>query len=314
MNILIRLPNWLGDGIMAIPAIYQLKESYPDAKFTIVGSNISSQLLFWDKSIIKVVDRTKDRGIRLFNLYRLAKELGEFDLAITFTNSFLSALFLYMTNSKIRVGFNKEFGGFLLTNSPKIPYIHHTKKYLYLIQDYITQKEFVKPSIDISKNYSYDIIIAAGAKYGEAKQWSANSFAQVINILSKDYKVAIVGANSDIPITKAIKKSLTTNNYIDLTAKTTLKELFGIVAGAKLLITNDSGTMHIGSLLDTPTIAIFGPTDVNETSAWSNKSLIIKKDIDCSPCKKRKCPKKTNECMNMVSVEDVINGVKEFGL
>ncbi len=105
------------------------------------------------------------------------------------------------------------------------------------------------------------------------------------------------------------------SNIINLTGKTTIKELSEKIAGLSLFITNDSGPMHIAGAYKIPTVAIFGSTSDVETNQWHNeKSIVVRKNISCSPCKKRECPLKHHNCMNFISSNDIFNAVKELKL
>jgi heptosyltransferase-2 len=97
-------------------------------------------------------------------------------------------------------------------------------------------------------------------------------------------------------------------NFTNLTGKTSIKDLMSYISSLDVFITGDSGPMHIAAAFQIPTVSIFGPTKVNETSQWmNNKSSILKKDLDCQPCMKRVCPLGHHKCMKKISSKDVIN-------
>ncbi|MDD3466166.1 MAG: lipopolysaccharide heptosyltransferase II [Campylobacterales bacterium] len=317
MKILVRLPNWLGDAVMATPVLESLKASYPDALFTLMGTPVALSLFEGDERVGRlVVDESKKAKSRLLWLYQKAKELGSFDMAITLQNSLLSALFLFFTGSKVRIGYAREFRSLFLTNAPKEnKKIHQVLRYLELVRPFCAA---VTEKLHISSNATPKnlCIINPGAAYGEAKRWEAVKFGEVAARLSKEYDIAIVGAPNEADIGAQVEETLKAHgvtNYQNLVGKTTMRELIDLIASAKLFITNDSGPMHIAAAFCVPTVAIFGSTDENETAAWGNPHYAVaKKDIDCRPCKKRSCPLKHHDCMRLIGTAEVLEAVKKL--
>lgn len=319
MRIFVRLPNWLGDAVMATPALESLKASYPNARFTLMGSAVAVSLFEGDDRVERlVVDESKKAGNRLFWLLRKAKELGSFDIAITFQNSLLSALFLYFGGSKVRLGYAREFRSLFLTHSPKEnKKIHQVLRYLELVKPFcsvITEKLHIA-STATTKSIC---IINPGAAYGEAKRWDAKKFGEVAAALSKEYDIAVVGAPNEASIGAQVGETLGAHgvtNYRNIVGKTTMRELIDLIASAKLFITNDSGPMHIAAAFCIPTVAIFGSTDEGETAAWGNPHYaVVKKDMDCRPCKKRTCPLKHHDCMRLIEAAEVLEAAKRVAI
>ena len=158
--------------------------------------------------------------------------------------------------------------------------------------------------------------INPGASYGSAKRWYPEEFAQVAAELSEKYDIVIFGGLGEVDIANDIEKSLIekgVTNYQNLAGKTTIPELINQISRLDLFITGDSGPMHIAATFQIPTVAIFGPTNHDETSQWMNeKSMIVKKNLECQPCMKRTCPLKHHNCMKMVVASDVLRAVKTF--
>jgi len=317
MRILIRLPNWLGDAVMATAAIESLKASYKDARFTLVGSSAAISLFVLDDRVERlVVDKGKNSKSRILWLYKKARELGSFDVAITFQNSFLSALFLLFTGSKTRVGYAREFRSICLTHAPREnKKSHQVVRYLELVREFcpVVKEELKLTSNAPSQNLC---IINPGAAYGEAKRWEAAKFGETASTISAQYDIVIVGAPNEAAIGVEVENVLIKNgvaNYRNLVGKTSMRELIDLIASAKLFITNDSGPMHIAAAFKTPTVAIFGSTDDAETGAWGNPHYIaVKKDMECRPCKKRVCPLKHHDCMRLIEADEVIRTAKNL--
>ncbi len=156
--------------------------------------------------------------------------------------------------------------------------------------------------------------INPGASYGSAKRWYPEEFAKVANELSSQYDIVIFGGPSEKDIAMDIEKSLIekgVSNYKNLAGNTTIPELINLISNLDLFITGDSGPMHVAAAFQVPTVAIFGPTKDKETSQWMNdKSIIVKKNLDCQPCMKRTCPLQHHNCMKLIAAVEVLDAVK----
>ena len=158
--------------------------------------------------------------------------------------------------------------------------------------------------------------INPGSSYGSAKRWYPKEFADVAAQLSNYYDIIIFGGPKETNIAKDIERFLIekgVSNYKNISAKTSINELISKIANLDLFITGDSGPMHIAAAFKIPTVAIFGPTEDKETSQWMNeKSLIVKKNLECQPCMKRKCPLKHHNCMKSIKSIDVLDAVNSI--
>ena len=158
--------------------------------------------------------------------------------------------------------------------------------------------------------------INPGASYGSAKRWYPEKFGKVAYELSNNYDIVIFGGTAEKEIALDIEKYLVgkgVTNYQNLSGQTSVNELINHIAILDLFITGDSGPMHLAAALQIPTVSIFGPTRVNETSQWMNeKSAIVKKNLVCQPCMKRTCPLIHHNCMKLVEASDVLDAVKKF--
>ncbi len=317
MKILIILPNWLGDALMATPAIEVLSNTYPDAKFTFIGSAVSVEVLkYHPKCEACYIDKTKQKGSRIVNTYRFAKKLGLFDMAVSFRNQPHVSLFLKFIKAHISCTRSAWHSKILLDKTLKVS----TDKHLVLqykdiatcsnntdappLKLYIKKHNFKHPTLGIN----------AGATYGGAKRWLPKRFAQVAAYFSSRFDIVIFGSqneeNTAIEIVDELKR-LHVNNYTNLAGKTDIAQLCSFVGGCSLFITNDSGPMHIAGAYQVPTVSIFGPTRFTETSQWKNsKSKLVHHDLKCSPCMRRECPLKHHDCMNTITTNEVIQAAK----
>lgn len=376
-RILLRLPNWLGDSVMISPAFEWLKRIYPQASFTFVGTQASCGIYQRDTRVERIIiDTSKTQKHRIHAIFSLAREVGKHDLAINFSNTFLSALLLFLTRTPIRIGYARECRSLLLTHAiplRKIPpksiqkqgynqKYHQVLLYLFLltplsqIQALISppmllrQTQNLKPqvldsetshylvnflsseplhlitkplnltnnSLQLAPNRSSQprIGINPGAAFGSAKCWEKEYFIIVIEyFLSRSYPIYLFGSSIESQTNATIAMVFATHPnahyFHDLTDKTTLPQLVDSIASMDVFLTNDSGPMHIAAALRIPLVAIFGPTDINETAPYTQSTqILLYKGISCSPCKKRECPLKHHECMKAITPEEVITQIE----
>ncbi|MFX4238377.1 glycosyltransferase family 9 protein [Aliarcobacter butzleri] len=304
-EIFIEIPSWLGDAIMATPAIDNLIITYPDAQITLLGSFVSTQAFQGYPNIKKViVDDTKKSGNRYKNLISLAKSIGRVDLAISFRRSISSKFMMFFIKAKKKFNYRR-----LIKKEIHlcIRYNDFVNKVLNLKNEVGDLKLYFKPF-----NYGKPTLgINPGATYGSAKRWYPEEFAKIAIEMSKKYDIVIFGGPSETNIAKDIENELVSKgitNYQNLAGKTTIPELIEKIAGLDLFITNDSGPMHIAAAYKVKTVAIFGPTKFTETNQWNNPNgEIVTKNLDCAPCMKRVCPLKHHNCMKNITAADVLN-------
>jgi len=301
VKVLIEPPTWLGDCVMATPAIENIVNFYTDVEITFIGSFVSIEAMKSHPKVVKTVILDKKYGY----LYKTAKNLDDFDAFFSFRSSFRSKFLKFFISAK-----NKYIN------------CHQVKKY----------NDFVNDSLNIDsnpgklklykQNQSSDVAqksilgINPGASYGSAKRWYPEEFAKVASELANQYDIVIFGGPGEKDIAMDIEKSLLEkgiDNYQNLAVNTTIPELIDHISKLDLFITGDSGPMHVAAAFQVPTVAIFGPTKDDETSQWMNdKSIIVKQNLDCQPCMKRTCPLQHHNCMNLIKATDVLSAVKTF--
>ncbi len=310
MKLLIELPTWMGDSVMATPAIENVLRYYNRPKVTLIGSFISTELLKKSLNEEQAIVLNK----KSFNLYKTAKNLGEFDVFISFRSSFRSKLIKLFVTSKNKYQFDKK----------KYTEGHVVEKYNNFINDSLGVNSFPGKLLlqadkkSICRKNKKIVGINPGASYGSAKRWYPEDFAYVATNLSSQYDIIIFGGKEEIDIAADIERHLIENsvrNYQNLVAKTSISELISQIASLDLFITGDSGPMHLAAAFQVPTVAIFGPTNHKETSQWMNKkSIIIKKDLECQPCMKRTCPLYHHNCMKLIDASEVLKAAQSFNL
>ncbi len=306
MKLLIELPTWLGDAIMATPAIENIVNFYNDAEITFIGSFVSIEALKNHPKVIKKLVLDK----KYMSLYKISRDLGSFDAFFSFRSSARSKFLKFLISAKKKHQFDKN----------KYQDRHQVEKY----NDFINDSLATNSAAGKLKIYGHNNIkskrkvlgINPGASYGSAKRWYPKEFAKVAKGLSNQYNIVIFGGVGEKDIALDVEMSLIeqgVRNYQNLVGKTTISELIGHISNLDLFITGDSGPMHIAAAFQVPTVAIFGPTKDNETSQWMNeKSIIVKKNLDCQPCMRRTCPLQHHDCMNLIKAVNVLSAVKSF--
>jgi len=309
-KIVIQIPTWLGDAVMATPAIENIIEHFgSDYKYIILGSNVSVKIFeFHPKVSQTIIDDTKKGGSRYVNIYNLAKSFGKVEVFFSFRRSFSARVLKFFVNAKEKYGYKrltKEQIHLVLRYND---FVNHSLKTNYKANDL---KIYTDNNLKFKIQHSKLLLgLNPGATYGSAKRWYPREFALTARELSKDYDILIFGGPTEVEQADEIEKYLQefgVTNYKNLAGKTTVTELIEYIKSLDLFITNDSGPMHVAAAFKIKTVAIFGPTKHIETHQWNNPNeIIIRKDIECAPCMKRVCPLGHHECMKQITSSDVL--------
>ncbi len=331
MKILVRATNWVGDAIMALPALRAIR-TRPDAKISILAhpyvadiyrdQNVADELIVYDI-------RGKHAGIA--GRERLASELRglKFDIAILLQNAFDAAWLAWRAGIPKRIGYARDARSMLLTNAvpaPKPGEIPPHEKYYYLELlrrfgwiDSLPDESFIQLSVSGSNRrqaadmlitagarpHAVRIAIGAGAAYGSAKCWPPLRFAELANRLQSqwDADVILFGASGEVAVSSAIASEMR-QPPIDLTGKTAIADLPALLSQCQVFIGNDSGAMHIAAAVGLPTVGIFGPTDPFGTAPVTPRCTIVRQQPYCSPCFLRRCPI-DHRCMTRITPGEV---------
>ena len=307
IKILIEVPTWLGDTVMATPAIENIIINFNNPSITLIGSKIAVEALRNHPQIVNTEVVNKN----YLSLVKTANKLGQFDIFFTFRGSFRSKLFKFFIKSNKKYQFNKK----------NYKNRHQVDKYNDFINESLSINLLANSLILHREKFELKskkplLGINPGASYGSAKQWYPENFAKVATDLSDKFDIYIFGNNSEKNIADDIEKMLNNfgvKNYVNLAGKTSVTGLIKYISKLDLFITGDSGPMHVAACFNIPTITIFGPTKDKETSQWMNiKSINIKKNLACQPCMQRVCPLGHHNCMRTITAKDVLNAVKSF--
>jgi heptosyltransferase-2 len=325
-KILIRGTNWIGDAIMTLPAVASVRAAYPKAHVCVLAKPLVADVykLFSAADEIILYKNKFDNPVGVF---RLAQELRKkkFDAAILLQNAVEAAIMAFAAGIKLRAGYNSDGRGLLLTHSVKctkeIKKVHQIDYYLEMVKTLgcapVSRELLLQTKINrvtaqsilsefISGNNKPIIGIAPGATYGPAKRWFPERFAILADELydSFPYQGILLGGKADERTAEEVRCQAK-NNLINLAGKTTLREAIYLISQCSLFISNDSGLMHIAGALNIPTVAIFGSTNPETTAPAGDKTIIVRKEVSCSPCLKETCPTDFR-CMDLIAVDDVL--------
>jgi len=334
-HIIVRMPNWLGDLVMATPILTDLRHHWPEAKITVMCQGSLGTVIQEDPHITTLLNFKHPKGwfgSQPSQEIVIPLRKGEFDLGILMTNSFSSSYWFWRGDVKNRLGYATH-GRSLLLNHPvplptQLENQHLVVTYKMLLSPlgipvsetvprlYVTQKEqkIAREKLANSGIQPGDILIGInpGAAYGSAKCWLPERFKKLsLRLLDHPHlKIAYFGDQVGAPLVQEICAGLPSDRVINLAGKTTLRELMACIQACQLFLTNDSGPMHVASALGTPLIALFGSTSDVATSPYRG-GRVIHKHVPCSPCYRRECPIDFR-CMTRISVQEVYDEIQPF--
>ncbi len=330
-RVVIRSSNWLGDAVMTLPAVAAIKQGRPDLHLTVL---VRSKLAdFWRR--VPEVDEVIaiDAGESPWKVARKLKD-GGFDAAIILPNSVRTALEVWMARIPMRVGYPAKWRRWLLdiTIRPPKGRMRH-RPAAHQVHHYLEIARRIGAGVEVSRSAGPEaffdpaplriqkpvkkeglvIGLCPGAEYGAAKRWMPERFAQTASRIARELPCEwlLFGVGGDAPIGAAIEAAFdggATGRMTNLIGKTTLAELMERLAGCDLLLTNDTGTMHLAAALGVPTVAIFGSTEPRLTAPLGPRHTLIRHQVECSPCFLRDCPIDFR-CMDAVKVDEVVAAI-----
>ena len=336
MRLLVLAPNWLGDAIMALPAIADLRRHYPRATLTIAARRPLAALGTMVPGGDAGIPLDGRGGARVITALRgdidQVRE-GRFDAALLLPNSFHAALLAYRARIPQRWGYRGDLRTPLLTRSvskPRIARLHQAEYYQHLtrglgiargplVAEIRVKSEHRAAADRLLREHGWDgrplVGVAPGAAYGSAKRWSPGRMGALAARLAHEARagVVIVGATADRDTVDDVVRTAGAagagREIIDLAGRTDLPALAGVLSHCRAFVSNDSGAMHLAAAVDVPVVGIFGPTREWATSPLPGPrgvhAAIVHTDVSCRPCMLRTCPI-DHRCMTGISVEDVM--------
>ena len=333
--VLVRGVNWIGDAVMTIPALRSLKRSVPGSKIALLVKPWVAPLFEKDPAVDEIILYSDEfRGVPgKLKLARKLKERG-FCTAMLFQNAFDAALLAFLAKIPKRIGYSRDGRRFLLTHPVEFDAhagsLHHIDYYLNLDRRagfeavpempwiFLDLEERLKARGMLASLTRPIVAINPGAAYGSSKRWHPRRFAEVAEGVMQELggSVVLLGGPKETGIADEILRSMdssliTPDSLLNLAGRTSLRELAAVISECDVMVTNDSGPMHIGYAVGTPLVAIFGSTSPELTGPVGSSDRVITKKIECSPCFERECRKKDLECMELITSQEVFDAVKK---
>src|SRR5437588_4977479 len=343
-TILIRAPNWVGDAVMALPALKELRRIFSNAHITLATRAWVAGLFEGEDLADELIPLREGRGpiksrINFFNdALRLRQK--RFDLAILLQNAFGAAMLARLSGIKMVAGYPTDRRRALLDLSvpfePDYKTKHQVRYYLQIAlelecaltgssQVEIESAQPVLHVSDSSREHAWLMLseagisraapilaLSPGATNSRAKRWLPELFAAVADLLAAQngFQTIIVGATADLEVADEVAR-LMRSRAIVLAGRTSIADLKALLACCSLVVSNDTGTAHVAGALRIPTIVIFGPTEHFATRPLSDLATVVRYDVECSPCMLRECPI-DHRCMTRVEVDDVYRAAQQL--
>ena len=320
-RLLVVAPNWLGDAVMALPAIADLRRHHASARVVVAARGSVAPLFSMVPGVDEVVTlQWKGRPLDRAGLHEDARRLADLhaDAAVLLPNSFGTAWLARAAGIPERWGYARDMRRWLLTRAVRRPSrgIHQGTYYQDLVRELGIANGPLEPVIDVPasvvagarrllsahalRDGGAFVVMAPGAAYGTAKRWLPGHFATLIasenGVGGHLSKTVLIGSAADGETTRMIVDALPASHrdrVIDLTGKTSLVELAGVLRLARICVSNDSGAMHMAGAVGTPVVALFGPTREKETAPLARSGVerrVLINPVWCRPCMLRECP------------------------
>jgi heptosyltransferase-2 len=325
-KILVIAPSWVGDTMLVQPMLVRLMQRHPDAQIDLLAPPWTAALLRQMPEVHEVIINPFPHGaLQLTARYRLGKQLrtAHYDQAIVLPNSLKSALAPFFAGIPLRTGFVGEMRYGLLNDARKLD-----KKGLPLMVERFAQlaeaprealqRPLPQPRLQVSAEQRQRVldklslnldqpvaIFCPGAEYGPAKRWPVPYFAELAQTLrAQGYAVWLVGSPKDKELGDKIVM-LSNDSCRNLCGATDLADAIALLSCAALVVSNDSGLMHLAAALDRPMLALYGSSTPRFTPPLSSHAQVLKLDLPCSPCFKRECPLGHFNCMKQLTPDQV---------
>ena len=313
-RILIRSSNWLGDAVMSVPAVRAIKGGRPDVHVTIAAPDKIAAMWKLIPEVDAIIPLPEGS---LLPVVRLLKQQMSFDVAILFPNSLRVAFESWLSGIPRSVGYRGHWRSWLVNQivrkprKPRPPE-HHSLRFFRIARECGAETSNIEfPKLDQTSNIEHQTLIGLcpGAEYGPAKRWLPERFAEAATKISTQSSAQwiLLGTKNDAAIGEQIAAAIG-DHCVNRIGQTTLDQLIDELRRCSLLLTNDTGTMHLAALLGVPVVAVFGSTEPRLTGPLGNGHIILRHHVECSPCFHRECPIDFR-CMKAISADEVADAV-----
>jgi heptosyltransferase-2 len=333
MNTVIRSPNWIGDGIMSLPAIRAYKKYFPHDRLAVAAKRYLADIFLNIPGIDEIVPIPDCWTASAYASALRRMRARHFQRGVLFTNSFASALFFRLAGIRDCSGYDRDGRGWLLRD--RVPFCrndeHHQFYYLNLVEHLAGEKAGSAFPADLVVSSAESawaanllaeqglaggqplLAVAPAAAYGSAKAWLPERFRQVVASWQESRPgcaVLLLGGPAEGDAIAAMAAGLP-GPILNLAGRLSLRQTIVILARCRLFIGNDSGLMHIAAALAVPLVAVFGPTEPGKTAPLGRAYRLLYRGADCAPCRRRECPT-DHRCMGAITVDQVLAAAAEL--
>ncbi|HEV2707757.1 MAG TPA: lipopolysaccharide heptosyltransferase II [Pyrinomonadaceae bacterium] len=332
-RVVVRGANWVGDAVMTVPALRELRRVLPAAHVTL-DTRAWAEGIFEGADFVDEILTLEGRGARALMTRARCWRARRFDLALLFPNAFAPALAAFAARVPVRVGYATDGRAPLLTHALSVPAWrgerHEVFYYLNLVGELerllygSNGMEGRRPRLELEVPAARReaarallreagvrdarrpvVALCPGSTNSRAKRWPSERFSMLADMLSEraGAQVVLIGAREEREVSEEVASQARVRP-VDLTGRTSLAETTALLSVIDLLVTNDTGPAHLAAATDCPALVIFGPTNPQTTRPFSELSEVVRVPPDCAPCMLRDCPI-DHRCMTAVTVEDV---------
>ena len=299
---------------MSVPAVRAIKDGRPDVHVTIAAPDKIASMWKLIPEVDAIIPLPDDSFLQVV---RLLRQQMPFDMAILFPNSLRVALESWLSGIPRRVGYRGHWRSWLVNQvvrGPRKPGPpeHHSLRFLRIARECRAETSNIEvPKPNQTSNIKHQMLIGLcpGAEYGPAKRWLPERFAEAAAKITAQSSAQwiLFGTKKDAAIGEQIAAAIG-DHCVNRIGQTTLDQLIDELRQCRLLLTNDTGTMHLAALLGVPVVAVFGSTEPRLTGPLGNGHTILRHHVECSPCFLRECPIDFR-CMKAVSTDEVAGAV-----
>ena len=320
-RLLIRAPNWMGDVVLSLGAVRDLRRNFPKARIEVLAR----------PGVVDLYRAVEVDAVSATGTFRedvRTIRAGRYDAAALLTNSFGTALQAFLARVPERWGYATDGRGPLLTRRARVPaeVRGHSEVYYYrAMLAGVGLEVTASPDATLRCPEEWSargaallgdggegpagpwVGITPGAAFGSAKRWMPERYSAVGDLLARreGARVALLGTRGERPLADAVAAGMRAPAR-NLCGETTTAEMVGVLKNLGVLVTGDSGPMHVAAALGVPVVAVFGPTDWRETAPRGDRHRVIREPVHCSPCKLRECPI-DHRCMTRISADRVLD-------
>jgi heptosyltransferase-2 len=328
-HLVILAPNWLGDAVMSLPAIADVRRAARGARITVAARPSVAPLFTLVPEVDETIELTRRASIGDVGSWRgIGAELADrrFEAALLLPNSIHSALVAKRAGIPERWGYRAPLRAGLLTRAiPRAPAVHQVEYYQQLVSALGFANGGPEPRIHVADSMrsagdrllnaaGWDgakplVALAPGAAYGGAKRWPAESFAELAaSLAADDVSCVLIGSAADRETCSEVSR-VGGAALIDVVGRTDLPTLAGVLTRCRALVTNDSGAMHLAAAAGVAVTAVFGPTNEHATRPVGDAHVVVTHPVWCRPCMLRECPI-DHRCMRGIGVAAVLDAAR----